>query len=287
MIGCDGGCDDWFHGKCVGIEERNKGLIDRYMCPNCEKKGLGHTTWKRMCRRGGCRMPARVGGKKNKGEPASKYCSDECGLQYMREQVAKTRGSEDAGSKGRARKKSVADTVKGFDEDLGSRGGALTTGELKALVNATSGIDDFKRLGDGVLSPPATPSPKTTKIVPNAERQEVVLNDGERERIAQIGESKNATRARHGLLKDRTKFITMLKQEATRIAVEKDMKPKEMCGYDSRIAWSEDKFNQWRSSRIGSEALRKATLDSKTDADGDDHMQGNTDTTNDSTPEDD
>ena len=35
MIGCDGTCDDWFHGKCVGVEEKNKILIDKYLCPNC------------------------------------------------------------------------------------------------------------------------------------------------------------------------------------------------------------------------------------------------------------
>lgn len=32
MIGCDGGCEDWFHGKCVQIREEDGDLIDKYIC---------------------------------------------------------------------------------------------------------------------------------------------------------------------------------------------------------------------------------------------------------------
>lgn len=32
MIGCDGGCEDWFHGKCVDIDRRDADLIDKYIC---------------------------------------------------------------------------------------------------------------------------------------------------------------------------------------------------------------------------------------------------------------
>lgn len=32
MIGCDGGCEDWFHGKCVNIDPRDADLIDKYIC---------------------------------------------------------------------------------------------------------------------------------------------------------------------------------------------------------------------------------------------------------------
>lgn len=31
MIGCDG-CDDWFHGECVKIEESDGDLVDKYFC---------------------------------------------------------------------------------------------------------------------------------------------------------------------------------------------------------------------------------------------------------------
>lgn len=32
MIGCDGDCEDWYHGKCVNIEARDEELIERYIC---------------------------------------------------------------------------------------------------------------------------------------------------------------------------------------------------------------------------------------------------------------
>ena len=32
MIGCDGECDDWYHGKCVKIDSRDAELIDKYIC---------------------------------------------------------------------------------------------------------------------------------------------------------------------------------------------------------------------------------------------------------------
>ena len=32
MIACDGSCEDWYHGKCVGMDERDGNLIDKYIC---------------------------------------------------------------------------------------------------------------------------------------------------------------------------------------------------------------------------------------------------------------
>lgn len=32
MIACDGGCDDWFHGRCVNMDQRDGNLIDKYIC---------------------------------------------------------------------------------------------------------------------------------------------------------------------------------------------------------------------------------------------------------------
>lgn len=35
-ICCDK-CQDWFHGKCVGILPSEADFIDEYVCPNCQK----------------------------------------------------------------------------------------------------------------------------------------------------------------------------------------------------------------------------------------------------------
>ena len=43
MIACDGDCQDWFHGRCVGIDERDGKLIDKYICMSnqCHEKKIG------------------------------------------------------------------------------------------------------------------------------------------------------------------------------------------------------------------------------------------------------
>lgn len=35
-ICCDK-CQDWFHGRCVGILQSEADSIDEYICPNCQK----------------------------------------------------------------------------------------------------------------------------------------------------------------------------------------------------------------------------------------------------------
>ena len=264
MIGCDGTCDDWFHGKCVGIEERDKNLIDKYVCPNCTKAGAGQTTWKRMCRRSGCRQPARVGkaGKGGKEGGGSKYCSDECGVLFFREMVARTRGKEDQGKHRHSRRKtslsSPTQSRDGQDDDLGARGGVLAAGELKALVNTSKSADDFKKLGDGVLSPPATPDSKGSPTMTKDSKSD--FTEPEVQALADISKQKDEARRKHQLLKDRIKFVTMVKQAQSRTATEKELKPKDYCGYDSRIQWTEDQFRAWRNSKTGRQAFDLETL---------------------------
>lgn len=82
MVCCEGGCEEWYHCSCVGIDETDaKELLDMYICPKCHTD-TKFTTWKRMCRYynvgkhlgvNACRKAARVN-----TDPPSKYCSDEC-----------------------------------------------------------------------------------------------------------------------------------------------------------------------------------------------------------------
>ncbi|KAK3044793.1 hypothetical protein LTS18_000344, partial [Coniosporium uncinatum] len=144
MIACDGGCEDWFHGKCVNMRESDGDLIDKYICPNCEQKGSGNTTWKPMCRREGCRRPARL-----KPSNLSKYCSDECGQRFMRERLGVTSSQEVAKPKNR-RKANYTDNFENAidgvghehtdDDDLGPRGGTLRPKEVKALLMSVKDV---------------------------------------------------------------------------------------------------------------------------------------------------
>ncbi|KAK5125348.1 hypothetical protein LTR85_000457 [Meristemomyces frigidus] len=269
MIGCDGTCDDWYHGKCVGIEERDKNLIDKYMCPRCTNGGIGRTSWKRVCRRHGCRQPARVG-KSRGGKDGSKYCSEECGVLYFREMVARTRNREDTmKSRSNRRKGSIVSTERPtVDDDLGAKGGLLAAGEVKSLIDSSKSAEDFKKLGEGVLSPPPTPNGKDASL------KESEYTESEARALEQILTRKNDARRRHQLLKDRMKFVTMVKQAASRTTTEKELKPKEYCGYDPRLEWTEEQFAAWRDSPAGRQAFELETL--ATEKSGDKTGNGDT-----------
>jgi COMPASS component SPP1 len=265
MIGCDG-CDDWFHGKCVSIEERDKNLIDKFMCPRCTEAGTGRTTWKRICRRSGCRLPARVG-KNKQGNNGSKYCSDQCGVTFFRQMTAAARGNEQAGKNRSTRRKSAhVPSDSQASSDLGARGGVLAPAEVRALLDSSQSLDDFKKLGEGVLSPPATPDGKPSGV--DTHRGD--YTELETQRLADIMAKKDASRVRHQLLKDRQLFINMTKQAASRACAENELKPKEYCGFDPRLEWSEEQFAIWRASPIGEQAFTLGTL--ATEQSGDEPM---------------
>ncbi|KAI7580250.1 hypothetical protein KC316_g9055, partial [Hortaea werneckii] len=273
MIGCDGTCDDWYHGKCVGVEERDKNLIDAYYCPACTSKGEGLTTWKRICRRKGCRMPARIAGRGAKGgekSGGSKYCSEECGVLYFREMVSRTRGKEEQGRSRTSRRKGsvLSAQQQAFqeeEEDVGAKGGILAAGEIKALITSAKNVEDFRKLGEGVLSPPATPDRKEDKSTNTKDEANdaPTFTDTEATALETIHRQKDEARRRHGLLKDRMKFVTLVKQAAARTASERELKPKEYCGYDPRLEWTEAQFAQWRASGTGKQALELETLDAE------------------------
>ncbi|KAH7371649.1 hypothetical protein BKA66DRAFT_572625 [Pyrenochaeta sp. MPI-SDFR-AT-0127] len=257
MIGCDGGCDDWFHGDCVDMKQADEGLVDRFICPLCEENGRGNTTWKPMCRRDGCRRPARVTKDKE-----SKYCSDDCGVLFMSEQLQRTAGARNAnGSKDKSRKKKkTTENELGDEEEPTPLGGVLRAKDLKALVDASPNIQTFKNLGTGVLSPPQTASPTRVTFggVPNGE--DLALTVGETERLTALHNEKSQLKDRLEVLKDREKFVSMAKEQATRVAEREKIKLKEFCGYDARLSWSDAEFLLWRNSKQGHAAFKFNTL---------------------------
>ncbi|KAI7898803.1 uncharacterized protein BX663DRAFT_523535 [Cokeromyces recurvatus] len=81
MIACDR-CDDWFHGECMGINEKESEFIDLYFCKACSDVIGKKTSWKPKCSNPACYKAARIGS--NLLGYLSKYCSDSCGLQVAR-----------------------------------------------------------------------------------------------------------------------------------------------------------------------------------------------------------
>ncbi|KAJ5736137.1 uncharacterized protein N7483_001262 [Penicillium malachiteum] len=282
MIGCDGGCEDWFHGKCVHIDPRDAELIEKYICPNCSQSGKGCTTWKPMCRLTECRKPARFAQKSQ-----SKYCSDGHGQEYMRRQI---------------RFLELGPEQKGQD-DLGSMGSILTPGNLRTIITGGNSADGFRKLGNEIITPPPesmdyhgipnnnmkkegeTPSDTKTNgdIHPTTE---VEYSLEETANLEKIGKCRDELLHRKEMLATRTAFIALVRQRAKAVVEKlKQKEPKggwkDICGFDWRLAWSDGEFDKWRLSEAGKKALVEGTAQAlagsyptTTDPDGDTSMDG-------------
>ncbi|KAK7559818.1 hypothetical protein IWX91DRAFT_309686 [Phyllosticta citricarpa] len=266
MIACDGSCEDWYHGKCVDVREADGDLIEQYFCPSCTEAGEGRTTWKRMCRRPGCRRPARR-------NQQSKYCSDECGILFMQETFGHLPGGENrvgqADKRRRDRRRAnltdnTGNETEASEEDghSGPRGGVMSIRDLKAMAEAARDVEHFKSLGNSLLSPPATASPSS----PTFERDlkdDAALSPLDAARIAAIQTEVADLKKRFELLKERERFVAMTKEQATHFAEKEGVKVKDICAYDPRLAWSEAEFALWRDSPKGKACFAQGTLNAE------------------------
>ncbi|KAL8818518.1 MAG: hypothetical protein Q9223_002860 [Gallowayella weberi] len=307
MIACDGPCEDWFHGRCINMTEKEGDLIEKYYCPNCSEAGKGETLWKRMCRLEGCIQPARVNGEKK-----SKYCCDEHGCEFMKREALKEEelgkniksgsNNDTTGGtiikKGRQTNNSFAGSVlvneidnpiqashssphpgtkesegAGAEESqLHQRGGALRSTELKALVNNVKDISEFRRLGNGLLETSDDPEPNDVKMEdapPSSlyHTPKIPYTPTEIDVLQTLATKKDELRARKKMLDDRDIFLALAqKRRATVLGeiTQKDSKIHEICGFDTRLVWSDEEFDIWRNSHEGAETMKKLELGSPT-----------------------
>ncbi|PYI10425.1 hypothetical protein BO78DRAFT_220921 [Aspergillus sclerotiicarbonarius CBS 121057] len=305
MIGCDGGCEDWFHGKCVNIDPRDADLIDKYICPNCKEQGKGWTTWKPMCRLNECRKPARV----NLNNP-SKYCSDEHGKEFMLQRTKDLLGTGLKGQKGTSANRPTTNGIHSGEgnspvngdgtatpdrrdpDDLGSRGGVLTAGDLKAVVMGVSSAREFRKLGESIISIPTeednTDAEAKTKsgkkIGLDFDVEWLTYTPDEASKIEKIRKQRDDLLHRKEMLRARNTFMTLVRQRSKAILEHlKQTDPKggwkDICGFDARLSWSDEEFDEWRLSEIGAKALEDGSPEAlassypdATDADGDTAM---------------
>ena len=270
MIACDGGCDEWFHGKCIEMKQEVEVLIDKYICAACTTADK-FTTWKRLCRRIVCGQPARVDKK-----PPSKYCSDDCAVKFFTSRLERSHEQALAhrfGGKGPKKRRAnrTDHTGNGTETDGQSEeeiakpnGGALLPGEVKALVEASDGdISKFRSLGDGSVSAGYASSLYLDGREPDNRsslEHQNILNQAEQAEFSTISIKKNALREQKELLRDREKFIAMLKDQHIAIAERDGTTAEGMCGFDARLCWSEERFKQWRKSEAGIDSLKSGTL---------------------------
>jgi COMPASS component SPP1 len=265
MIACDAGCDDWFHGRCVKISQDEGKLIDKYICPNCEARGKGVTTWKPMCRRATCRKPARL-----TNSEISKYCSQDCGLRFFSELIS--RGSEDAKAKPKRGKGKNSAT------DLAdSRSGPIDPFQLKALVDSVEDSKAFRILGNGILHPLSPGLSKTfssLSIPTNTDpAQTAILTPAEQTEVDQITERKDALRDTRAALEDRKRYFALAKDRLNAHIDGAKLKPKDVCGFDQRLSWSTEHFQRWRHSPAGVAAFENGSLEPQHMNGTGDHME--------------
>ena len=234
--------------------------------PNCAEKG-NETLWKRMCRLEGCSEPARDG---SEGQVKSKYCSDAHGAEFMRNLALGKRSAEQKDAPGSTKKRRRNNYTDNFgnmpeasEDDHANFGGVLKPSELKALADRSKDLDAFRSLGDGVLSPPPTASPEGDDVkikTAEIEKPQPTYTVEETAQLENITQKKDRCRARRKLLDDRDKLLLLITARAKNVLAEmkeQDKSVNNICGYDSRLTWSEDEFNEWRSSPEGQKALQK------------------------------
>lgn len=246
-------------------------LIASFLGPTCTEAGVGQTLWKRMCRLETCREPARASGPK-----PSKYCSDEHGIEFMRQLALKSEPEATqpplptfpVTTRRKSRKDNYTDHTSNSadppiyeddpNDDAHLRGGVLRPAELKTLASTAKSVAEFRSLGDGVLSPPDTASPEEPTYTPEEAAQ-----------LASITTRTDALKQRKQLLDDRDTFLSLIKARAK--AALDDLKKKGektagVCGFDARLAFTDEEFAAWRASVEGLETFRTGQLAASTTA---------------------
>lgn len=232
-----------------------------------------------MCRLLECRKPARAT-RKN----PSKYCCDEHGAEFMRRQLRHLKlGPERKGQ-----------------EDLGSMGGILMPGDLKAAIMGVGSIREFRTLGDQIIPPSLLSTKENTPSVESKSESKSQVdgkfglgpNTGspdysaeEATKLEKLSNIRSALLHRKEMLAARSTFVNLLRPRAKGLVEKlKQKEPKggwkDICGFDSRLSWSDEQFDAWRLSEAGKKGLAEGTLEALaaatpvTDADGDTTMNG-------------
>ncbi|KAF2171710.1 hypothetical protein M409DRAFT_17947 [Zasmidium cellare ATCC 36951] len=159
MIGCDGGCDDWFHLRCVGIKKKEQDLIEKYVCPPCTELGNGETIWKSGVTRGTSSQIALSPLAAN--EAATKQYEETAKINRLLEKDANRRQAANGVSQQR-KTKGARKTVHATRVGLlaGSRVGFKRKAPLKPVTNNRR--PQMRRLSYDTAQLPSTPKSSAT-----------------------------------------------------------------------------------------------------------------------------
>ncbi|GMG33885.1 unnamed protein product [Aspergillus oryzae var. brunneus] len=179
------------------------------------------------------------------------------------------------------------------DADLiDNRGGILTAGDLKAVIMDVSSAAEFRKLGERIVSlPPDDPETDTKekdkkKLGLDFAPDDLTYSPDEASKIEELRKRRDELLHRRGMLNARNTFVNLVRQRSKSVLEKlKQAEPKggwkDICGFDSRLAWSDEEFDEWRLSEVGAKTLEDGTPEAlassypdTTDIDGDTVMNG-------------
>ncbi len=176
---------------------------------------------------------------------------------------SKTNGQDEGFAKRRRRKDNHTDhdgNGELEDEEMEeSRGGVLRGGELKGVITSVKDVEEFRIIGDQVAG--TIPSDGDVKMRGDNQghyQTNVEYTEEEEMKIAEISGKKDALRTKRAILEDKDIFLSMVKERAKEVKEAEGVK--ELCGYDSRLTWSDEEFSIWRSSAEGKKVFESRVL---------------------------
>lgn len=161
-------------------------------------------------------------------------------------------------------------------EDPSIKGGVLSVAELKALVSFVSTASEFRDLGN---------EDSVHRYFYIGDSQHHYNHDTadftaqERGLLGALRERRGALEHQQGMLIDREKLLGVVRQRAKTVLetlrrLDGKDEWKDICGYDSRLSWSDEEFDEWRLSEEGKSVLETGAfvvdvaMGDATDADG-------------------
>ncbi|CAE6477318.1 unnamed protein product [Rhizoctonia solani] len=220
MIACDR-CDDWYHPICVNLPEFDVDLIDQFVCPLCVTKYNVRTSYKSRCAVKGCNKAARA--------PASKYCSDTCGIRAAtaRLQTLQSRGVD-------------LDQLWYAAKDARPPEGAV-------YIHLPGPAPHPPPVGVNHIGPGAT------KVLDGRQKADL-------ERLARLVEESGQLKSRRGALEQNIKHLKARLRLLNCAGQRNEKVGGEKCGFDARIVMDDEDWAAWLD-RVGKWALEEDESD--------------------------
>ena len=229
--------------------------------PNCKNEDR-QTVYKPKCRLDGCRAPARL-------KVPSKYCSDEHGVEFMRHLALKRPpdlSTMEAPNKKRRKSTQTEQSIRVENDEIVEapktpphlRGGILAASELKALVTAVGSVTEFKALGNNVLPILSDSSTDPINHHTSMSPHNISYTEAEMTLLSILSKKLDSLSHTINLLTQQEKLCMVVGargKAALETLKQRGEQLKEICGYDSCLAWSMPEFESWYHSEEGKEIL--------------------------------